>query len=104
MPVVGDAPYFLTRGPHSFYWFALQPKATPMAQSDGSQASSVPEVRVAGTWDAGLTGPGKERLENILLGNVRNRRWSAGQAPRLNAAQHSGLLPVPGAGVSADAA
>src|SRR2546430_8578793 len=24
-PPIGDAPYFLTLGPHSFYWFALTP-------------------------------------------------------------------------------
>ena len=97
MPVVGDAPYFLTLGPHSFYWFALQPKATPMISSDGTQAASVPEVRVAGTWEAALTGPGKERLENILLGYVRNRRWFAGKARRLKSAQISEVVPVPGA-------
>ena len=97
MPVVGDAPYFLTLGPHSFYWFALQPKATPMVQSDGAQAGSVPEIRVAGPWESALTGPGKERLENILLGYVRNRRWFAGKARRLKSAQISEVVPVPGA-------
>ena len=24
-PNVGDAPYFITLGPHAFYWFALEP-------------------------------------------------------------------------------
>jgi maltose alpha-D-glucosyltransferase/alpha-amylase len=97
MPVVGDAPYFLTLGPHAFYWFALQPRATPMLPSDGAQAASVPEIRVAGTWEAALTGVGRERLESILLGYIRNRRWFAGKARRLKSAQISDLIPVPGA-------
>ena len=98
MPVVGDAPYFLTLGPHSFYWFALQPRATPMLSSDGQQAAaSIPEIRVAGDWESALVGPAKERLENVLLGYVRNRRWFAGKARRLKSAEISDLIPVPGA-------
>jgi len=29
-PPVGELPYFLTLGPHSFYWFRLEPQAEPM--------------------------------------------------------------------------
>src|SRR5207245_8033563 len=46
MPVIGDNPYFLTLGPHAFYWFAMQPRAAPSIQSDGAQpAATLPEVR-----------------------------------------------------------
>ena len=98
MPMVGEAPYFLTMGPHAFYWFALQPRATPMLSSDGAAASaSLPEIRVAGGWENALTGPPKERLENVLLGYVRNRRWFAGKARGLKSASITNLVPVPGA-------
>src|ERR1700693_5282371 len=98
MPVVGETPYFLTLGPHAFYWFSLQPRATPMLSSDGAQAtSSLPEIRVAGTWESALTGASKERLEGVLLGYVRNRRWFAGKARRLKSAVISDVIPVPGA-------
>jgi maltose alpha-D-glucosyltransferase/alpha-amylase len=98
MPVVGETPYFLTLGPHSFYWFSLQPRATPMLSSDGQQAAaSIPEIRIAGDWESALAGPAKERLENVLLGYVRNRRWFAGKARRLKSAEISDLIPVPGA-------
>ncbi len=98
MPIVGDAPYFLTLGPHAFYWFALQPRATPNIQSDGTQAiAALPEIRVAGDWESVLTGLPKERLESVLLGYVRNRRWFAEQARRLKSAFITDLLPVPGA-------
>jgi maltose alpha-D-glucosyltransferase/alpha-amylase len=98
MPVVGDAPYFLTLGPHAFYWFSLQPRATPMLSSDGSQATaSLPEIRVAGSWESALTSTSKERLESVLLGYVRNRRWFAGKARRLKSAFISDVIPVPGA-------
>jgi maltose alpha-D-glucosyltransferase / alpha-amylase len=98
MPVVGESPYFLTLGPHSFYWFSLQPRATPMLSSDGQQAAaSLPEIRVTGDWESVLMGPGKERLESVLLGYIRNRRWFAGKARRLKSAEISDLIPVPGA-------
>jgi maltose alpha-D-glucosyltransferase/alpha-amylase len=98
MPIVGEAPYFLTLGPHAFYWFSLQPRATPNIQSDGTQAiAALPEIRVAGEWESVLTGAPKERLESVLLGYVRNRRWFAGKARRLKSAFISDLLPVPGA-------
>jgi len=98
MPVVGDAPYFLTLGPHAFYWFSLQPRATPMVSSDGAQATaSIPEIRVAGSWESALTGASKERLESVLLGYVRNRRWFAGKARRLKSAFISDVIAVPGA-------
>ena len=97
MPVVGDAPYFLTLGPHSFYWFSLEPRQAPTVQSDGaSAAASLPEIRVTGTWESVLTGPSKERLETLLLGYVRHRRWFAGKARRLKSAQISDVVPVPG--------
>ena len=103
MPVVGDAPYFLTMGPHSFYWFSMQPRATPMIQSDGAGiASMLPEVAVEGTWESVLTGTAKERLENILLGYIRHRRWFAGKARRMKSARISDVVSVPGTGPGAD--
>jgi maltose alpha-D-glucosyltransferase/alpha-amylase len=45
LPVIGDAPYFLTLGPHSFFWFSLQPKATSQTPGDGQTPATVlPEV------------------------------------------------------------
>ncbi len=97
MPVVGEGPYFLTLGPHSFYWFSLEPRQAPVVQSDGaSAAASLPEIRVAGDWETALTGPSKERLEAVLLGYVKHRRWFAGKARRLKSAQISDVIPVPG--------
>jgi maltose alpha-D-glucosyltransferase/alpha-amylase len=97
MPIVGDSPYFLTLGPHSFYWFSLEPRQAPTVQSDGaSAAASLPEIRVTGGWDSALTGPAKERLEAVLLGYVKHRRWFAGKARRLKSAQISDVVPVPG--------
>ena len=98
MPVVGDSPYFLTLGPHSFYWFSMQPRPTPVVQSDGHLTAAVlPEIKISGDWDSAVFGPYKERLENVLLGYIRQRRWFAGKARRLKSALVSDAVGVPGA-------
>src|SRR2546426_5837242 len=86
LPTIGDPPYFLTLGPHSFYWFSLQPRAVPIVSSDGAVPAAVlPEIKVTGGWDSVLFGSAKERLENVLLGFMRQRRGFSGQAPPLKA-------------------
>jgi maltose alpha-D-glucosyltransferase/alpha-amylase len=97
MPVVGDSPYFLTLGPHAFYWFSMQPRPTPAIQSDGNVTAAVlPEIKISGDWDSAVFGAYKERLENVLLGYIRQRRWFAGKARRLKSALVSDAVGVPG--------
>ena len=98
MPPIGDHPYFLTMGPHAFYWFAMQPRAAPSVQSDGAQpAAALPEVRVTGGWESALIGAAKERFESVLLRYIPQRRWFAGKARRVKSATISDVIPVPGA-------
>jgi len=102
MPVIGDTPYFLTLGPHSFYWFSMQPRAVPMVQADGTRApANLQEIRVAGGWESALVGGAKEKLESILLGYIRQRRWFAGKARRLKSATITEVISVPGTNASA---
>ncbi|HKV89358.1 MAG TPA: maltose alpha-D-glucosyltransferase [Candidatus Dormibacteraeota bacterium] len=98
MPPIGDAPYFLTLGPHSFYWFSMQPRAVPMLQADGARPqATLQEIGVTGGWESALVGAAQERLENVLLGYIRQRRWFAGKARRLKSASISDVISVPGA-------
>jgi maltose alpha-D-glucosyltransferase/alpha-amylase len=98
LPVIGDAPYFLTLGPHSFFWFSLQPRATAQVPGDGqAPAATLPEIKVSADWESVLLGSARERLETILLGYIRQRRWFAGKARRLKSAQIQDVINVPGA-------
>ena len=102
LPTIGDTPYFLTLGPHSFYWFSLQPRAVPIVSSDGAVPAAVlPEIKVTGGWDSVLFGSAKERLESVLLGYIRQRRWFAGKARRLKSASIVDAIEVPGVDRSA---
>ena len=99
LPVIGETPYFLTLGPHSFFWFSLQPRAAPFSLSDAPAAVlALPEIKAADGWDSVLVGgSAKESLESILPGYVRQRRWFAGKARRLKSAQIMDAIDVPGA-------
>jgi maltose alpha-D-glucosyltransferase/alpha-amylase len=97
LPVIGEAPYFLTLGPHSFFWFSLQPRATAQVPGDGQASATVlPEIKVTSDWDSVLVGSARERLESVLLGYIRQRRWFAGKARRLKSAQIQDVINVPG--------
>ncbi|MCL6646900.1 MAG: maltose alpha-D-glucosyltransferase [Chloroflexi bacterium] len=46
-PRIGDEPYFLTLGPHSFYWFTLAtPRPVSLAPLGGQDGAAVPTVPV----------------------------------------------------------
>jgi maltose alpha-D-glucosyltransferase/alpha-amylase len=52
-PVVGEAPYFVTMGPHAFYWFALEPQRLP-ATALPSQECGCPCCRSRVHWKISL--------------------------------------------------
>ncbi|MCM8748606.1 maltose alpha-D-glucosyltransferase [Thermomicrobiaceae bacterium CFH 74404] len=93
-PVITDQPYFVTLGPHSFYWFSLEPQrvgeeATTIELTD---LALVPAFRRDGQLDLG---PARRALESLLPTYLRGRRWFAGKARRIKAARITGQVPVP---------
>ncbi len=97
-PRIGELPYFLTLGPHAFYWFSLRPP-----QEDGAPSSPAePTVRVLSvgkSWEELLTGRGKSRLEAVLPDYMRGRRWFSGKARTIQNATITEAIELPeGAG------
>jgi len=90
-PPIGDLPYFLTLGPHAFYWFALEPpRAAAAALPAGPAAAEapLPEVAVAGArWPDVFDEASRGALDHALAGYVRGRRWFGAKARRLRAVQ-----------------
>jgi len=95
LPPIGDTPYYLTLGPHSFYWFSLEPKPSQQLLSDGSiTATTLPEIKLANGWDSILTDAGRERLEAVLFKYVPHRRWFAGKARKLKGIHISDWIDI----------
>ncbi len=49
-PPVGDEPYFLTLGPHSFYWFSLE-AVRPDLEAVEVLPDGIPTLVAAGDWE-----------------------------------------------------
>ncbi len=95
LPAVGDLPYMLTLGPHSFFWFSMQPRASAQITYDPKSApSKLPEITVTEGWESVLTDAGKSRLESVLPAYVRDRRWFAGKARKLKSIQLTDYLDI----------
>jgi len=77
-PAIGELPYFLTLGPHSFYMFSLtnvdsQNAAIPVDRSSRGLISMT-------SWATLLHGPERASLERWLPGYLRGQRWFGGKA------------------------
>ena len=93
-PPIDERPYFMTLGPHMFYWFALQ--RTERAPELGvPRTGGLPTLRVAGHWQDVLEGGARARLEDALPGFLRSQRWFGGKARRLRSVHLSRAIPVP---------
>jgi maltose alpha-D-glucosyltransferase/alpha-amylase len=77
-PPIGELPYFLTLGPHSFYWFKLDPPRISSARA--AETFEPPRFDVAGTWTAVFRGSARAALERALPGYLLTCRWFGGKA------------------------
>jgi maltose alpha-D-glucosyltransferase/alpha-amylase len=78
-PTINGQPYFLTLGPHSFYWFSLEARA---AQQEKivlrREAAEVPPLTVEQAWDELFRAPAKADLEETLPAFLARRGWFPG--------------------------
>jgi maltose alpha-D-glucosyltransferase/alpha-amylase len=65
-PRVGDKPYFLTLGPHAFYWFSLENRA-PVEVAGAGAGAEPPAVVVGEKWEEVFEGPPRDSLEEALV-------------------------------------
>ena len=87
-PPIEDTSYFLSLGPHAFYWFELLPAPetvvirhhrgvdTPMALE-----KSLPVLRLADSWETMFAGAAGQRLEaDVFPAVLPLQRWFGGVA------------------------
>ncbi len=87
-PRIGDLPYFLTMGPHTFYWFQLTPeRSRERPEVALGERPDWPVLAPAGDWTALLYEDDREALEAILPGHLRRRRWFGGKARKIRRAR-----------------
>ncbi len=92
LPVIGDKPYFLTLGPHTFYWFALEPSQAVQATAGRPE---LPTISVAQRWQEVLAGRSRTALQRLLPAYIRERRWFGAKARTIKAVTVVDAIPVP---------
>jgi maltose alpha-D-glucosyltransferase/alpha-amylase len=91
-PPVGDSPYFLTLGPHAFYWFSLTPVGTRRDPAVAERA--LLQLTVSGDWMNVFNGKTKATLEEHLESYLRTQRWFGGKARHIKSATFSDTIPI----------
>ncbi len=90
-PQIGELPYFLTLGPHSFYWFRLEPQA---ADLETSSTRRLPAIDVSGPWQNVFAKRNKGAVEDALPGFLREARWFGAKSRRIRSVEIVDTVPV----------
>jgi len=102
-PPIGDLPYFITLGPHAFYWFSLERRgAERKAPESGEAEPRFPALTVAQAGPALFQGRGAAALTSVLPEYLRSRRWFGGKAQPIQSVSILDVIPVAPAGVAAE--
>ncbi len=85
-PAIADQPYFLSLGPHSFYWFRIESPAEPIkvgGQGD-RQLQKLPQFNLEKMWDTLLEPQYLYQLCNdVLPGYLAGQRWFSSKAKEI---------------------
>jgi maltose alpha-D-glucosyltransferase / alpha-amylase len=84
-PPVGDLPYFLTLGPHGFYWFSLEFDPDQRRRPPGRLSARY-------RWDEVLADA--RRLEAVLPEYVAGRRWFVSKTRTITGVSVLDTLPI----------
>jgi maltose alpha-D-glucosyltransferase/alpha-amylase len=87
-PPIEETPYFLSLGPHAFYWFELlpAPETVVIRQYNGADTplaleKSLPVLRIEDGWDTMFSGAAGRRLEtDVFPAILPLQRWFGGKA------------------------
>ena len=94
-PPIGELPYFVTLGPHSFYYFSLATnKETGDLVAGDRDFLAAPALVVSGSWENLLSDRNRQALVSILPDYLRSRRWFGGKARRIKTVSIAETIPM----------
>jgi maltose alpha-D-glucosyltransferase/alpha-amylase len=91
-PAIGPRPYFLSLGPHSFYWFALERARAAEVDRTGRE---LPVLEASGSWTSVAEGAARARLAAVLGEYTRVCRWFRGKARTCKAVSIADVVTLP---------
>jgi maltose alpha-D-glucosyltransferase/alpha-amylase len=90
-PRITEAPYPLTFGPHTFFWFTLERPVEPTPQ----EAQQVREIRSDTTWESLLGSGAEPQILDALQDHLWRARWFGGKGKSLHKLTIADHLTVP---------
>jgi maltose alpha-D-glucosyltransferase/alpha-amylase len=93
-PPIGELPYLLTLGPHSFFWFTLETPATVVVGATAPTAE-VPTLKVHDRCERIFQDEGKAALTALLPEYLQRCRWFGGKARQIGSLTISEIIPFP---------
>ncbi|MGD0744717.1 MAG: maltose alpha-D-glucosyltransferase [Verrucomicrobiota bacterium] len=95
-PAITERPFFLSLGPHTFFWFSLEDKPVPAAVVPASGLrTQLPQLTVEGEWGRIFDKKNKTRLEAVLPPYLKLQRWFAGRDRNIKSVTLREIIPVP---------
>ena len=91
-PRIGDLPYFLTLGPHAFYWYKLEAPTTVEGQT-ARRAFEPISLEVTGSWENVFQYKPLTALERALPAYLQSCRWFGGKAQPIRAVKLVDAIP-----------
>jgi maltose alpha-D-glucosyltransferase/alpha-amylase len=95
-PAIGELPFFLTLGPHGFYWFSLEPQPSDIARTGPRTSVARAALTAPRHWEEILSEPLRRSLERALIPYLYAASWFGAGARTIKAAtlQEAVALPV----------
>jgi maltose alpha-D-glucosyltransferase/alpha-amylase len=92
-PPITDRPYFLSLGPHAFYWFALHPVEEPAA-SLRIRRGEPPTIHIQ-SWDEVFVEPVRQALSRMMPAFLRARDWFVGKGRVVRGSEIGEIISFP---------
>ncbi len=93
-PPITDDNYFLSLGPHSFYWFYLSEPDVASEKSPSISGSELPEIILTGKSNNVFEIRNKSGLERILSTYIQNTRWFGSKGRLVKQATLKQVIPL----------
>ena len=94
-PPIAEKPYFLTLGPHSFFWFALEKKNPAETKGGLADPAIRPTMDVIEDWEEVFDERHQLQFERVLQNWLPTRRWFGGKARMIKSVHVQEVLRLP---------
>jgi maltose alpha-D-glucosyltransferase/alpha-amylase len=74
-PRLGERPYLLTLGPHSFYWFEMRSPREAVEAAGGAGQAELPRIQTEARWADLFREGSPQAIEDALPRFLSSRRW-----------------------------